>query len=319
MIDASRYNYEYQKLEDAMSDNQIAGEKKGLMYFNNYEELINTASVDLLFVCVPNYLSPIVTIAGLKKGMHVFCEKPPGRNVDDIKNVIDIERKNPHLKLKYGFNHRYHQSVMETKQIIDSNKFGEIINIRGVYGKSSIVPFTGQWRSLKKYAGGGILLDQGIHMLDMFRYFCGDFDEVKSFVSNNYWGHDVEDNAYALMRDSRGRVAIIHSSATQWQHSFRLELTLEKGFIELSGILSGSKSYGQEKLMIVSKLEGSVVGSLSQHETTFLEDKSWELEIAEFVDCVVKDTPVIHGKSNDALKLMELIYDIYSSDDSFKT
>jgi len=268
-------------------------------------------------VCVPNYLAPEVTIAGLEKGLHVFCEKPPGRTVEDVRKVIEVEKKHPHLKLKYGFNHRYHGSVKKAKEIIDSKQFGDIINFRGVYGKSSIVPFTGQWRSMKKFSGGGILLDQGIHMLDMFRYFCGDFEEVKSFVSNNYWGHDVEDNAYAIMRDKNGRVALIHSSATQWQHSFRLEITLERGYIELSGILSGSKSYGQEKLLIVPKQENSVTGSLSETNIQYLEDSSWDDEIIEFADLIINDKPVELGNSYDALKVMELIYQIYSADDNW--
>ena len=87
--------------------------------------------------------------------MSRFCEKPPGRTVEDIENVILAENNNPKLKLKYGFNHRYHGSVIEAKNIIDSKIFGKIINVRGVYGKSSIVPVKNEWRSLKKYSGGG--------------------------------------------------------------------------------------------------------------------------------------------------------------------
>ena len=186
--------------------------------------------------------------------------------------------------------------------------------MRGIYGKSGVVPFAGNWRSMKKYSGGGILLDQGIHMLDMFRYFCGDFEEVNSFVSNNYWGYDVEDNVYAIMRDKNGRVAVIHSSATQWQHSFRLEITFETGFLELSGILSGSKSYGQEKLLIVPKRDDFTTGSLSGKTIQYLEDTSWKDEIDEFADLIINDKPVDQGNSYDALKVMELIYKIYDAD-----
>ena len=149
----------------------------------------------------------------------------------------------------------------------------------------------------------------------MFRYFSGDFEEVRSFVSNKYWGFDVEDNAYAIMRDKNGRVAVIHSSATQWQHSFRLEITFEKGFLELSGIQTSSKSYGQEKLLIIQKQENSVVGSLSKSIIQYLEDTSFKDEINEFADLIINDQPVEQGNSLDALKLMELIYKIYNADD----
>jgi len=318
MIDGADFNYTYDLLEDRSHNEPLAGSTgDGIQFFTNYTDLLDNCSLDILFVSVPNYLAPEVTIAGLEKGLHVFCEKPPGRTVEDINRVIEVEKKHPKLNLKYGFNHRYHGSVKKAKEIIDSKQFGNIINLRGVYGKSSIVPYTGQWRSMKNFSGGGILLDQGIHMLDMVRYFCGDFEKVKSFVSNNYWGHDVEDNAYAIMRDKNGRVAIIHSSATQWQHSFRLEITFKEGYLELSGILSGSKSYGQEKLLIVPKQENSVVGSLSSKTTQYLNDTSWNDEITEFADIICNDKPVVQGSSYDALKVMELVYKIYNADDSW--
>ena len=315
----AKIKYTYDLLENQSHAKKLTGKTDdGIQYFNNYKELLNGCQLDILFVCVPNYLAPEVTIAGLENCLHVFCEKPPGRTVDDMKKVIDVENKFPKLKLKYGFNHRYHGSVKKTKQIIDSKKYGDIINFRGVYGKSSIVPFTGQWRAEKKYSGGGILLDQGIHMLDMFRFFCGDFEEVKSFVSNNYWDHNVEDNAYAMLRDRVGRVAMIHSSATQWQHSFRLEITLEKATLELSGILSGSKSYGEEKLLVVPKQEESVNGSLSSTMTQYLEDNSWRDEIAEFAENILNNKAVTQGNSHDALKTMELVHKIYDADASWK-
>jgi predicted dehydrogenase len=318
MVDGADFNYTYDLLEERSHKEPLSGKTSdGIRIFNNYYDLLDNSSLDILFVCVPNYFAPEVTIAGLEKGLHVFCEKPPGRTVEDIEKVIEVEKMYPHVKLKYGFNHRYHGSVKKAKEIIDSKQFGNIINIRGIYGKSSIVPFTGQWRSKKIFSGGGILLDQGIHMLDMFRYFCGDFKEVKSFISNNYWGHDVEDNAYAILRDKNGVVAIIHSSATQWQHSFRLDITFEEGFLELSGILSGSKSYGQEKLLIVPKQENSVVGSLSETIIQYLDDTSWNDEITEFADLIINDKTVEQGNSFDALKVMELIYQIYNGDNNW--
>ena len=99
-----------------------------------------------------------------------------------------------------------------------------MINARGVYGKSQLVTFgQSSWRTERELAGGGVLLDQGIHMVDLIRLFCGEFTEVYSFVSNDVWRHDVEDNAYALMRSDRNAIAMLHSSATQWRHRFNLE------------------------------------------------------------------------------------------------
>jgi predicted dehydrogenase len=306
----------YKEIEKYSEISKVSGKfADGVSYYSDYQSLFEQEKLDIVFVCLPNYLSPRVTIAGLENGCHVFCEKPPGRTVEDIIEVRTVEHAHPKLKLKYGFNHRYHYSVKKAKEIIDNLVFGEIINFRGVYGKSSIVPVKNEWRSLKKYSGGGILLDQGIHMLDLFRYFCGDFEEVKSFVSNKFWNHDVEDNAYAILRDSKGRIGMIHSSATQWQHRFKLEITFEKGYIELSGILSGSKSYGQEKLVTIPRQNDSQVGSMELSEINYLEDTSWNEEIIEFVDIINNDKPIEIGSSYEALKVMELVHRIYNADE----
>jgi len=288
----------------------------GLKCFPGYLQLLKEP-LDILFVSLPNYLAAKVTIAGLENGFHVFCEKPPGRNVEDIKEVIKIEKRHPKLLLKYGFNHRYHDSVREAIKIIKSKKLGEIINIRGVYGKSKIIPFSGGWRAERKYSGGGILLDQGIHMVDLMRLFCGEFIEVKSYVNNSYWNHDVEDNAYAIMKDKEGRIAMLHSSATQWQHKFHLDISLTKGFLQLSGILSGSKSYGQEKLTIGKRHE-SDIGSIQEETKAYLEDNSWRDEVNEFTQAILNGTKIKHGNSTDALDTMKLVYKIYYSDKDWR-
>lgn len=289
----------------------------GLLCFTNYESLLQTP-LDILFVCLPNNIAAGVTIAGLNKGLHVFCEKPPGKNVDDIRKVIEVEKQHPGLKLKYGFNHRYHDSVREALRLINSKEMGEVINIRGVYGKSRIIPFSGGWRSERESAGGGILLDQGIHMLDMMRLFCGEFKEVKSFISNEYWKHDVEDNAYAIMKDYKGRVVMLNSSATQWQHKFSMEISLTEGYIELSGILSGSKSYGEEKIVVGRRDEESDNGQMASRTIKFLQDNSWRDEIFEFAEAVIGNKSIESGTSNDALETMKLVFAIYYNDPEWR-
>jgi len=303
----------------AVCDQKFRGKgkmKDGVLHFRNYIDLLKT-KLDVLFVCVPNYIASDATIAGLNKGLHVFCEKPPGRTVSDIIEVRKAEKKQPKLKLKYGFNHRYHSSVKEALRIHRRGELGDLVNVRGVYGKSKIIPFSGGWRAHRKFAGGGILLDQGIHMLDIMRLFAGDFIEAKSFISNDYWHHDVEDNAYALLRDKEGRISMLHSTATQWAHRFSLEITFTEGYLRLRGILSGSKSYGQERLTIGRRNEADT-GSAHEETVTYLEDHSWRDEIDEFADAVIGDKRVRSGTSADALAVMETIYRIYNADPVWK-
>lgn len=304
----------------AVCDQSFTDEKKnnsGISVHRHYKSLLEE-NIDVLFVCLTNDISAKVTMAGLKKNMHVFCEKPPGRDVDDIKKVIDVEMEHPWLKLKYGFNHRYHDSIKMALEMINSNEFGSVINLRGVYGKSKIIPFTGGWRSKREIAGGGILLDQGIHMVDLMRLFCGEFDEVKSFISNDYWKHNVEDNAYAIMKDKHGRVAMLNSTATQWQHKFSLEITLTEGYIDLTGILSGSKSYGEERIVFGKRNDESDNGQMASTTYKFLHDNSWKEEIFEFADSILKDRAIESGNSLDALETMKLVYKIYYNDEKWR-
>ena len=289
----------------------------GLKYFTNYKELLNE-DLDVLFVCLTNDVAAMVTIAGLNRKLHVFCEKPPGRDVQDIVNVRLEEEKHSDKKLMYGFNHRYHDSIVKAKEIIDSKELGEIINLRGLYGKSKIVSFQSDWRTKREIAGGGILLDQGIHMVDLFRFFAGEFTEFNSFISNDFWNHDVEDNAYALMKTKSGIVAFLNSTATEWRHRFRLEIGLSKGSINLSGILSGSKSYGAETITIAYRNEEDDGGDPKEISIRYNEDNSWRDEINLFAKIIKEDLKVESGSSWDAYQTMKMVYNIYCADKNWK-
>lgn len=291
----------------------------GVPCYTHYSRLLDAGELDALFVCLTNDIAAEVTCAGLERGLHVFCEKPPGRDVADIARVIETERRHPNLRLKYGFNHRYHDSVREALALVASGEFGRVLNMRGVYGKSQFISYgaPSDWRTQRAVAGGGILLDQGIHMVDLMRLFGGEFDEVKAIVTNDFWKHDIEDNAYALMRSRSGVVAMLHSTATQWRHRFNLEITLERGALILSGILSGSKSYGAETLTVVWAGEDDQ-GDPREQTTRYNRDPSWADEIAEFADAVLRDGVIAAGSSTDALETMRLVYRIYCADDDWR-
>jgi predicted dehydrogenase len=305
----------------AVCDRAFKGEgalEGGVRFYQDYRRLLNE-ELDVLLVCMTNDIAAEVTIAGLEAGLHVFCEKPPGRDVSDIVKVIKTERKHPKLKLMYGFNHRYHESVQEALRILRSGELGAMINMRGMYGKSKLITFNQpDWRTVRKIAGGGVLLDQGIHMVDLMRLFGGDFSDVHSFVSNSHWGYDVEDNAYALMRTADGVVAMLHSSATQWRHRFNLDMNLERGSLILGGILSGTKSYGAETLTVVRADPDNDGGDPSEQVTRYNHDNSWDSEIDAFADSILKNKRVASGTSDDALRTMQLVFKIYWSDPKWR-
>lgn len=282
-------------------------------------DAVIAADVDAIFVATPNAYTPAAVIGALNAGRHVFCEKPPGRTLQDIRDIIAAEQNNPGLKLKFGFNHRYHAGIMEAKRIVDSGRLGRVLWLRGIYGKSGGHGFEEEWRSRKEVVGAGILLDQGIHMLDLFRHFCGDFPEVKSMVTAAYWDTGVEDNAFALLRSSEGRIAMLHSSSTQWKHRFNLEVFMSEGYLIVNGILSSTRSYGDETISVARRRfePGFAQGKPNEEIIYFDHDPSWQLEVAGFLENVLEDTPVDMGTSEQALKAMELVFAIYENDDEF--
>lgn len=286
----------------------------GIIKCKNVDDIFSIQELDAVIICTFNKYAPTYSIKALEHNLHVFCEKPPARTSKEVQEVINVEN-NTSLVLKYGFNHRYHHSVIEAKKLIQNEVFGKLLWMRGVYGKAGGNQFTENWRNNKEESGGGILIDQGIHMLDLMRFFAGEFYEVKSMVKTNYWNVEVEDNAFAIMQTKENVLASIHSSATQWRHKFLLEMSFENGYINLEGILSGTRSYGDETLSIARRQfedDTFAMGKPREEKIFFDTDESWKLELEEFVDCILNNKRVYNGNSEDALKVMELVESIYN-------
>lgn len=302
----------------ALCDNNPEVNPPGMPVFRSYKELIRLKP-DVVFVCTPNKYLPDVVCYFLNRGTHVFCEKPPGRCLSDVKRMLEAEKSNPGLKLKFGFNHRYHQAILEAKAIVDGGRLGEIMWMRGIYGKGGGHRYDHSWRNKKDISGGGILIDQGIHMVDLFRFFCSEFIEIKSLMQKSYWPVEVEDNCFALLKNRKGQIAMLHSSATQWQYTFLLDIYMKKGYITIFGILSSTKNYGTETLKIARCIydkEGYPLPNPEETITYFEEDNSWNIELEEFIDCIFQNKPVKVGSCLEAYKTMSLIEKIYAADKS---
>ena len=274
--------------------------------------IINNPEISAVFISTPNYLNMPLTIKSLEAGKHVFCEKPPAFKSIEVEKIISAEDKSS-KKLMYGFNHRHHGSILHMKKLIDSMEYGKVLWMRGRYGKSVDKSFFDTWRASNKLAGGGILLDQGIHMLDLFLMFGGQFDSVKADVSNLYWKLNVEDNVFAIYKNSvTGIVASLHSTMTQWRHLFSLEIFLEKGYMVLNGLTTSSGTYGDEKLSIAKNRTTAPAATWEDEEhITFETDVSWESEVNHFIDAIENDSPVKIGNSSHALDVMKLIDKTY--------
>lgn len=277
------------------------------------------SEVDAVFVCTPNRVTPDIVCAALDSGKHVFAEKPPGRSVRDVERILRSEEARPDLKLKFGFNHRHHLGIVEAKAIADSQRYGRLLWARGVYGKGERPSNDLDWRNDPHEAGGGILLDQGIHMVDLLRYFLGDFAEVKSMCATSFWDTPVEDNAFALFRTETGRIGSLHSSFTQWKHLFRLELGFSDGYLTVDGMPSSTRSYRDERIVHAQRRTGPLftVGNPPEESRFYNMDPSWDHELEEFVECVDRGLPIRHGTSRDAYEAMRAVAAIYGGDEHF--
>jgi predicted dehydrogenase len=289
-----------------------------VVFYSDYKKLLD-ACPDIIFVCTYNRDIPKIAIDAISRGIHVFSEKPPGRTLEDVKSIYDMAVKYPGVKVKFGFNHRYHEVVIEAKAIVDSGRLGKAMWLRGIYGKAGGSGYDNNWRNNRDISGGGILIDQGIHMLDLFRYFTGEYDEVKSFINRSYWNVNVEDNVFAILRNNfKDYTAMIHSSATQWRHKFLLEIYMEKGYLEIDGILSSTQTYGRESLKIarcVFDEKGYPLPNPQETMTYYDDDNSWNDEISDFIDCIMHDKPISNAGIEDAIKTMDLVQRIYKDDE----
>ena len=261
---------------------------------------------DTIFVCVPHVFTCNYVIESLENNMNVFAEKPPAITSNDVKKEIKAEEKS-NKKFKVGFNHRYHEAVLKSYEIIKSEKLGKINWIRGVYGRSDP---GGNWRDNSKLAAHGILLSQGIHLVDIFRLYLGDFSEVKSFVSNG----ELENNVFAILRNKKKQTASIHSSSLMFKHTFSIDIGLEKGYISINNILTESHSFGGYETLKIGLNDSGIRGNPVEHTYVYNKDDSWQKEISSFIKNIEQDIKVEWGSSYEALKNMELVEQIYNDD-----
>lgn len=279
-------------------------------------EKIPWKEFDAVFVCTPNNVTAKFCIEALKEVGHVFSEKPPGRNYEELCVIAEAAKARPDSTLSFGFNHRLHPVVQTAKTFIGDEGLGKVLYIKGTYGKSGGKNFRENWRNEAAISGGGILLDQGIHMLDIFQHFVGPLDVVEGLCVSAFWKCNVEDNAFLLMKSKKNVPAFLHSSATLWKHTFQFEIGCEKGYLKGEGLLSKTGSYGREQLLIGRRQfedEAFALGNPREEIIYFDKDESWEKEVEEFISAVREKRPVRHGTLDEALQVMRIVRDVYRS------
>jgi len=246
-----------------------------------------------------------ITLAAIEAGKHVLVEKPAARNPAELEPVIAAAERHA-VKVHVGFNHRYHRAFRKARELFDAGVLGELMYVRARYGHGGRIGYDKEWRSDPGLSGGGELIDQGPHLIDLSRWFLGEFTEVEGFAHTYYWDMPVDDNGFMMLKTAQGQVAFLHASCTEWKNLFSMEIYGRHGKLEISGL---GGSYGLEKLVYYRMLP-----EMGPPETTAweypMEDDSWALEIAEFYDDIRLDRAPAAGlkDAREALKVVETIY-----------
>jgi predicted dehydrogenase len=236
-----------------------------------------------------------------------LCEKPLGRNSAEAQRIVNAAQKNTVL-LKTGFNHIFHPALWKAKELVDSGGIGSLLSIRARYGHGSRPGMEKEWRSSKKLCGGGELLDQGVHVIDLIRWFTGEIEQVYSKVETKFWNIEVEDNAFALMTCKKNVTAMFHVSWTNWRNIFSFELFGSNGYLAVNGI---GGSYGLETLEWGKRKQEGGRPDIEVYEFSS-SDKSWETEWNEFRTAIKeKREPLKNGI--DGLRANQVVEAMYQS------
>lgn len=284
---------------------QILAEKFDAKYMRDWRELLFLAEIKIVIVSTLHDSLAAITMAALEAGKHVLVEKPAARNLQEIEPVLEMANKCG-LLVRVGFNHRYHRSLQLAKKIIDSGELGELMFVRARYGHGGRLGYDKEWRSNPQLSGGGELIDQGPHLIDLARWFLGDFTQVDGYAHTYYWDMPVDDNAFMTLKTKKNQVAFLHVSCTEWKNLFSMEIYGKNGKLDISGL---GGSYGLEKLTHYKMLP-----EMGPPETTSWEfprgDDSWQVEMDEFYEDVrLNRRPSASLK--DAKAALEVIQTIY--------
>jgi predicted dehydrogenase len=266
---------------------------------------VRRPDVDAVVVCTTNDGLAATTLQAVCAGKHVLVEKPAARNAAELRPVIAAARQ-PGVAVKVGFNHRYHPAFARARELVDAGAVGPLLYVRGRYGHGGRIGYDREWRADPTVAGGGEMLDQGVHLIDLARWFLGDFAEVHGHAGTYFWDMPVEDNGFAMLRTAAGQTAWLHASCTEWKNLFSFEVFGRGGKLQIDGL---GGSYGVERLSFYR-----MPPQMGPPETTIWEypgeDRSWHLEFAHFLECVAhRRTP--QGNLEDALAALEVVAAVY--------
>ena len=292
---------------DAVPDRAAALAKTahGCAVASHWEKIVSLPGIDIVIVATTHDLLAPIAAAAAAAGKHVLIEKPGARTAAEFECVAQAARRTGAL-VRVGFNHRYHRAFRKAREVFESGVLGELMFVRGRYGHGGRIGYDKEWRAHPEISGGGELIDQGMHLIDLARWFLGDFTRVQGSIATYFWDMPVEDNGFLLLRTAQGQTAFLHASCTEWKNLFSFEIYGRTGKLEISGLGS---SYGTERLALYQMLP-----EMGPPPTTIWEypmaDDSWQGEFQEFLEDIRLGRPPDPGleAAHAALRIVETVY-----------
>ena len=277
----------------------------GAKVIRDWRELVFLPQVDIVVVSTLHDSLAAITLAAIEAGKHVLVEKPAARSALELEPVMAAAKKHG-VKVHVGFNHRYHRALRKAKEIIDAGELDELMFIRARYGHGARIGYDREWRANPALSGGGELIDQGPHLIDLSRWFLGDFTDLQGFAHTYYWDMPVDDNGFMMLKTAKKQVAFLHVSCTEWKNLFSMEIYGKGGKLDISGL---GGSYGVERLTHYNMLPEMGPPETTAWEYPMLDD-SWAVEMAEFYDDIRLNREPAAGL-NDAYEALKVIQTIY--------
>ena len=213
----------------------------------DWQRAVGRSDVDAVIVSTPTTVLAEISLFAIRSGKHTLAEKPFARASEEARTPVEVARASG-VHLKVGYNHRYHPAIRRAHELFRQDSIGRPIFLRCIYGHGGRPGYDREWRARTELSGGGQLLDQGVHLLDLLRWFAGEFREAAAMISTAFWPvAPAEDNVFALLRSNEGAVAELHGSWTEWKNTFRFEVFGERGYLRVNGL---GGSYGPETLCL---------------------------------------------------------------------
>jgi predicted dehydrogenase len=283
----------------------LARTTPGAAASDDWRATVARADVDLVIVATTNNALAPVTLAAVEAGKHVLVEKPAALRAADVDAAIEAARS-AGVRVRVGFNHRYHPAFRKARELFEQGALGPMMFVRGRYGHGGRPGYEKEWRADPALSGGGELIDQGIHVIDLARWFLGDFTSVDGFARTYFWQMPVDDNAFLLLRTAAHQAAMLHVSCTEWKNLFSFEIYGHDAKLHIEGL---GGSYGVERLAYYR-----MTPEMGPPETIIWEypgaDDSWDVEFAEFLDDIRLGRQPVAGlhDAQAALRIVEEIY-----------